>query len=115
MRSLSSTTPRPIRRRNFSPATATGSAWSRTQPTAGSAPAVNDGAAAASGEFLVFLNNDTSPQPGWLEALVRYAYGHPRAAAVGSKLLFPNGTIQHAGVILRPNGEPAHIYAGFPA
>jgi len=81
----------------------------------GFASAVNDGAAAAKGEFLVFLNNDTIPQPGWLEALVRYADAHPRAAAVGSKLLFPNGTIQHAGVIVCPDREPAHIYAGFPA
>jgi GT2 family glycosyltransferase len=81
----------------------------------GFAAAVNDGAAAASGEFLVFLNNDTIPQPGWLEALVRYADSHPRAAAVGSKLLFPNGTIQHAGVIVNAEREPAHIYAGFPA
>jgi GT2 family glycosyltransferase len=87
----------------------------RHQTNAGFATAVNDGVAAASGEYLVFLNNDTIPQPGWLDALVSYAHDHPRAAAVGSKLLLPNGTIQHAGVVVCQDREPSHIYAGFPA
>jgi GT2 family glycosyltransferase len=81
----------------------------------GFAAACNDGAAAAAGEYLVFLNNDTVPQPGWLDALVRYADGHPRAAAVGAKLLFPNDTVQHAGVVICPDLMPRHVYAGFPA
>jgi GT2 family glycosyltransferase len=81
----------------------------------GFATACNDGAATASGEYLVFLNNDTIPQPGWLDALVRYAEIHPRAAAVGSKLLYPDGTIQHAGVTICQDRYARHIYAGFPA
>jgi GT2 family glycosyltransferase len=81
---------------------------------AGFATACNDGAAGARGDYLVFLNNDTVPQTGWLEALVRYAVGHPRAAAVGCKLLYPDDTIQHAGVVVRPNRELVHIYRGFP-
>jgi GT2 family glycosyltransferase len=76
--------------------------------------ACNDGAALATGEYLVFLNNDTVPQPGWLDALVRYAETHPRAAVVGSKLLFPDGTIQHAGVVVCQDRNPRHVYAGFP-
>jgi GT2 family glycosyltransferase len=80
----------------------------------GFAATCNDGAAAASGEYLVFLNNDTIPQPGWLDALVRYADAHPRAAAVGSKLLFPNNTIQHAGVVICKDRGPRHIYATLP-
>src|SRR5437667_41638 len=60
-----------------------------TQPrNTGFATACNIGAAAASGDCLVFLNNDTIPLTGWLDALVRYAGAHPRAAAIGSKLLF---------------------------
>jgi GT2 family glycosyltransferase len=81
---------------------------------AGFATTCNDGAAAASGEYLVFLNNDTIPQPGWLDALAQYADAHPRAAAVGSKLLFPNNTIQHAGVVICKDRGPRHIYATLP-
>lgn len=83
--------------------------------TGGFAAACNDGAAAAEGEYLVFLNNDTIPLSGWLDALVEYAEHHPRAAVVGSKLLFPDETIQHAGVVICQDGNPRHLYAGFPA
>jgi len=81
---------------------------------AGFAVSSNDGAAAAMGDYLVFLNNDTIPIPGWLDALVDYAEKHPRAAAVGSRLLFPNHTVQHAGVIIGQDRQPRHLYAGFP-
>jgi GT2 family glycosyltransferase len=81
----------------------------------GFARACNDAAAGAAGEYLVFLNNDTIPQEGWLAALVRYADGHSEAAVVGSKLLFPNGTIQHAGFVICEDRVPRHVYVGFPA
>jgi GT2 family glycosyltransferase len=81
----------------------------------GFAAACNDGAGAARGEFLVFLNNDTEPHAGWLDALVAHADAHPEAAVVGAKLLFPDGTIQHAGVAICQDGRPRHLYAGFPA
>jgi GT2 family glycosyltransferase len=81
----------------------------------GFAAACNDGAAVAGTEYLVFLNNDTVPQAGWLDALVDYADRHSQAAVVGSKLLFPNDTVQHAGVIICQDGYPRHLYAGFPA
>jgi hypothetical protein len=63
----------------------------------------------------VFLNNDVVPNARWLDALVRYAEKHPKAAAVGSKLLYPDGTIQHAGVAVCQDLYPRHLYAGFPA
>jgi GT2 family glycosyltransferase len=81
----------------------------------GFARACNDGAAAGSGAYLMFLNNDTIPVPGWLDALVAVADDEPRVGVVGSKLLFPNDTVQHAGVVVCQDGNPRHIYAGFPA
>ena len=63
----------------------------RLDRNAGFATACNTGAAAAKGEYLVFLNNDTIAQPGWLDALVAYSDEHG-VTAVGSKLLYPDGT-----------------------
>jgi GT2 family glycosyltransferase len=81
----------------------------------GFATACNDGFAAARGEFVVLLNNDTIPTTSWLAALVAHARQHPEAAVVGAKLLFPNDTVQHAGVVFGLDRFPHHIYAGFPA
>lgn len=80
----------------------------------GFADACNSGAAVATGTYVVFLNNDTIPQPGWLDALVRYADVHRSAAAVGSKLLSLDGVVQHAGVVVCQDRYPRHIYSGFP-
>ena len=77
--------------------------------------ACNSGARVALGRYLVFLNNDTIPLPGWLDRLVDYADEHPMAAIVGSKLLYPNGTIQHAGMVFDADRHPQHLYLGFPA
>ncbi len=81
----------------------------------GFARACNDGAAVAEGDYVVFLNNDTIPVAGWLDALVAVADEAPEVGVVGSKLLFPNDTVQHAGVVVCQDGNPRHIYAGFPA
>jgi GT2 family glycosyltransferase/glycosyltransferase involved in cell wall biosynthesis/Tfp pilus assembly protein PilF len=66
----------------------------------GFARACNQGAACAKGKHLAFLNNDTEVHPGWLEPLLNMVENDSRVGAVGSKLLFPDGTIQHAGVVL---------------
>jgi GT2 family glycosyltransferase len=80
----------------------------------GFARACNAGAAAAGDvDHLVFLNNDTVPVAGWLDALVDEAASHG-AAAVGAKLLYPEGEVQHAGVAIGRDGWPRHLYAGFP-
>lgn len=82
----------------------------------GFAKACNQGAAIATGEYLVFLNNDTIPQAGWLSALVDEVRTHPDVTIVGSKLLYEDGTVQHAGVAIdRHNLTPYHIYNGFAA
>ncbi|MBI4611251.1 MAG: methyltransferase domain-containing protein [Candidatus Rokubacteria bacterium] len=81
----------------------------------GFARASNQGARAARGELLVFLNNDTVPQPGWLEALVKEAQD-PTIGIVGARLLYPGReTVQHAGIVLGPDGIPDHIWRGVPA
>jgi GT2 family glycosyltransferase len=87
----------------------------RREANGGFAHACNDGAAAALGRFIVFLNNDTEPHDGWLEALVDYAERETAAAIVGAKLLYPNGSVQHAGIVITQERFPRHIYGCFPA
>ena len=67
--------------------------------------ACNDGAAQARGDVLVFLNNDTVPQPGWLEALLDTLDAHPDAGLVGAKLLYPDGRLQEAGGVVLADGS----------
>jgi GT2 family glycosyltransferase len=80
----------------------------------GFARACNEGAVAARGETIIFLNNDTEPQAGWLEALLAYADRHPEAQVVGAKLVYPTGPVQHAGVVFGQEGYPHNLYAGLP-
>ena len=67
--------------------------------------ACNDGAALARGEFLVFLNNDTVPQPGWLDALLATFDAEPSAGLVGARLLYPDGRLQEAGGVVFADGS----------
>ena len=62
--------------------------------------ACNQGAAAARGAFLLFLNNDTVVLDGWLQAMLETLAGDPKAGAVGARLLYPDGRLQEAGSIL---------------
>ena len=58
------------------------------------------GAKAASGNVFVFLNNDTEIRsPDWLTVLAALAR-HPRLGAVGPRLLYADGTVQHEGVVI---------------
>jgi len=60
----------------------------------------------ADSPFILFLNNDTEVISGeWLSALLEHAQRKP-VGAVGAKLLYPDNTIQHAGVILGITGTP---------
>ena len=65
----------------------------------------NAGAAAARGELLVFLNNDTQVTAGWLEALVRCIDEAPDAGLVGARLIYPDGRLQEAGGIVFSDGS----------
>lgn len=66
----------------------------------------------ASGAVLCFLNNDVEPLDGqWLSNLVRHAL-RPDVGAVGAMLLYPDGSIQHAGVAIGIGGAAGHIQKG---
>jgi GT2 family glycosyltransferase/2-polyprenyl-3-methyl-5-hydroxy-6-metoxy-1,4-benzoquinol methylase len=69
--------------------------------------------AEARGDVLLFLNNDTAVlQPQWLRNMLRHAV-RPQVGAVGAKLLFPDGRVQHAGVVLGLGGRAAdHVFMG---
>lgn len=62
--------------------------------------ACNAGAAAARGEFLVFLNNDTVVTTGWLGALRRTFEQRPDCGLAGARLVYPDGRLQEAGGIV---------------
>ena len=87
----------------------------RHESSLGFAASCNDGANIGSADYLVFLNNDTVGKEGWCEALIAYAKANPAAAIVGARLLYPNETIQHAGIVLGSDLIPRHVYRGFPA
>ena len=75
----------------------------------------NFGASKSSAEFLIFLNNDTIAHAGWLEAMTTTARSSTDVAVVGARLLYRDGTIQHAGVAFsQRDGVPRHVYRGFP-
>ena len=82
----------------------------RNPQNMGFARACNQGAGVAKGQYLVFLNNDTLPQPGWLDALLAEAEPEPQIGVVGCKLLYPDtGRVQHAGMGWI-NGLPDHPF-----
>jgi GT2 family glycosyltransferase/glycosyltransferase involved in cell wall biosynthesis/polysaccharide pyruvyl transferase WcaK-like protein len=74
----------------------------------------NAAAAEARGEALVFLNNDTIVLPGWITAMVRIMRQEPSVGIVGSKLLYPDGSIQEIGAILFTDSSAGNIGRGKP-
>jgi glycosyltransferase involved in cell wall biosynthesis len=64
----------------------------------------------AKGEHLVIFNDDLEVIAGeWLSSLLEFSQ-QEEVGVVGSKLLFPDGKLQHVGMVLGINGYPAHIY-----
>jgi GT2 family glycosyltransferase len=78
--------------------------------------AINNYAASEShSDLILFMNNDIeASKEGWLHALVELAQ-LPDVGAVGARLLYPDGVLQHAGVVLGMAGIAGHIFTGMPA
>lgn len=73
---------------------------------------INMGALASEGEHLLMLNDDMEVvTPDWIERLVMYS-AFPGIGAVGAKLLFGDGRLQHVGVMMRC-ASPGHLFRGF--
>jgi GT2 family glycosyltransferase len=75
----------------------------------------NVGAAASRSDFLLFLNNDIEATgEGWLRALVEQGQ-RPEVGVVGARLFYPDGTLQHAGIVVGTGVIGWHIFMGLPA
>ncbi|MGJ5673553.1 MAG: glycosyltransferase family 2 protein [Nostochopsis sp.] len=73
---------------------------------------INRGVAEAKGQFLLLLNDDIEViTSDWLESMLELAQ-QTQIGAVGAKLLFPNGRLQHVGVMVI-EGNPCHAFYGF--
>lgn len=77
----------------------------RNADNAGFIDSCNRGAAAARGEFLVFLNNDTTVTEGWLDALLAPLHDDPAVGIVGARLVYPDGRLQEAGGLIFSDGS----------
>jgi len=77
--------------------------------------AMNNAAARrAKGQILLLLNNDVElTDPGWLRAMVAHAV-RPDVGAVGARLLYRDGRLQHGGMALGPAGRATHLLRGAP-
>ena len=72
----------------------------------------NLGASYANGDYFIFLNNDIEIiTEDWIQSMLEQAQ-RKDVGAVGCKLLYPNGTIQHAGVVLGLSPDPKNTVAG---
>jgi GT2 family glycosyltransferase len=75
---------------------------------------INAGAVRSEGEHLLLLNDDMEVvTPDWIERMVMYS-AHPGIGAVGGRLRWEDGRLQHVGVLFENGGFPGHPYRGFP-
>ena len=88
----------------------------QNQSNTGFAHAVNQGLHAAQGEVLILLNQDIVAQSGWLEPILARFEQEPSVGIIGSKLLYPDGRVQHAGGYLDSlTREGSHYIGDDPA
>src|SRR5690348_4166835 len=76
---------------------------------AGFGRACNEGLKHVRGRYVVFLNNDTEVEPGWLDELRDTFERRPAAGMVGSKRLYSDGALQEAGGIVSADGAAANF------
>ncbi len=74
----------------------------------------NEAVKHATGGYLLLLNNDTIPKHDWLALMIELMLNNPKCGIVGSKLLYPDGTIQHIGVYLDYKGRRKHYFKRYP-
>jgi GT2 family glycosyltransferase len=84
----------------------------RNEKNLGFAKACNQGAHIASGDMLIFLNNDTEVTSGWISAFIDCITSKLNIGVVGCKLLYPDKSVQHAGVAFGAF-KVHHIYRNF--
>ena len=76
---------------------------------------LNFAAGHAQGEHLLFLNDDTEViSEEWITAMLEFSQ-QSAIGAVGGKLFYPDGRLQHVGVVLGIGGGACHVFAGQPA
>ena len=85
--------------------------YHRSPVNLGFAKGNNLGAGLSSSEYLLFLNNDTLVQPGWLSEMLRVRRSNPAVGIVGIKQLFPyTNVIYHTGIVFGAGGVPQPLY-----
>lgn len=72
----------------------------------------NKAASQAKGDYIVFLNNDTEVEAGWIDSMLSVFSKSDNIGAVGAKLIYPDGTLQDAGGIVWNSGQPWNVGHG---
>nr|WP_314757373.1 glycosyltransferase [uncultured Lachnoanaerobaculum sp.] len=83
----------------------TGLVIARNESNQGFLKNCNNAAKKARGEYIFFLNNDTTVQKDWLPPLIRLLESDKSIGMVGSKLIYPDGRLQEAGGIIWSDGS----------
>lgn len=84
----------------------------RNESNLGFLHSCNKAAALASGQYIVFLNNDTEVERCWIDQMLSVFNEFDCVGAVGAKLVYPDGTLQDAGGIVWESGQPWNVGHG---
>jgi len=72
----------------------------------------NQGLEAATREYILYLNDDVEAFPGWIDPLIDTLDRYPKVGAVGSRLFYPDGRVQHDGKMFSKDLLPHHVNMG---